>query len=678
MYIIGVLSFYEETIDEVRELEEELNQSGYAVHLEQMGFNTQSPEIGDFYYEEEAIILWLCRCYGDADRCNVAVNSFIETGVNIIVAMNRKALDIALLKTDGLNIPIIFSHVTREQKTKNKFEQLRKLGIVTGVWDVWLEIAVERMSLLTEVVPPPTAVHAFYNPETPAVMAEVNILREASSDLNLDLILHEVSDTQDVKRKVASLQTNQNHAFFRLADPTTSQSASFMGAIAHEQYIPYIGLTVDELERCGALFALEAEGTGILIAKMIARILRGESPSTIQFRQPSQKLLGVNLQSAQELRLIVSPAVLSRAHIKIPAQESTQLGTQFIRVFIFYLVALSVIILVAHRLEYPFLLGLIGSLTLIFALWMGLLLTRRVFVPIRALAIAAEKVGSGELNTPVKDTFYENDEIATLARSLQRMKNNLLRTYADLDQVNKTLKQRVEELVESDKALREAQAELKLANSRIIEADNSSRFSLTTYIHDEILGPIDELSVIASEEHNIDLTNIAQDLEDRVRRVRYDLSVPILKDVGIELRRLIQETLPQIFPNSQDVELSLNLSAFDDSPELESAASFLAYRFIRGAVSNVYRHAKANNIYIEAVKNDGNISMRVSDDGDGFDTSNIDTYIRNGHYFFHDIQIRTNQLRGNFRVRSELGKGTALELVLPVQKKKNSGIRVNI
>lgn len=669
MYIIGVISFIEDTIDEVRGIEDELNQRGYAVHLEQMGFNIQSPKIGDFYYQEEAIILWLCRCFGDVERCKIAIDAFIETDVDVIVAMTQKALGIALLITEDTGIPIIFTHVTRESETEIELDHLHRIGKVTGVWDVWLETAEERLSLLSEVVPPPTKVHAVYNPDLPAVRAEAKILRKAAQNLNLEFILYEARNLREVKQEVANLRTSQDHAIFRLADPTASQAASFMGAVAHEQNIPYMGLTIDELERCGSLFALEAEGTGNLVANMIDRILRGENPSTISLKEPSKKILAVNLQVAKELRLIVSPAVLSKAQIKVPAQESTHLGSQIISILIIYLISLSLIILFAERFAFPYLIGLIGVDTLILALGLWVLLNRRVFIPIRVLAIAAEKIGSGELNTPINNLLQNSDEVDTLARSLLRMKNNLITSYAEQDQLNRNLKLRIDELTKADRALREAQAELELANSRIIEADNNSRFLLTTYIHDEILGPLDELSSIASNDGKSDIISITHGLEKRVRRLRYDLSVPILKDIGIELRRLVQETLPQIYPDTRRVHLSLDLSAFNNSPELEPGVGFLAYRFIRGAVSNVYRHARASKIIVEAVKKDRRIIIRVTDDGQGFGLSEIDQYVKNGHYFFHDIQIRVKQLKGTFEIDSRIGKGTSIEIAIPVKRR---------
>ena len=672
MYIIGLLSFTEDTIGEIPEIEQELNQLGYAVHLEQMGINMQSPKIGDFYYEEGSVILWLCRCFGDAERCERAAEAFIDTGVDAILAMTRQALDISFRVANGTGTPILFAHVTRDPQTVSELERLQKIEKVTGVWDSWLEIAEQRLALITEVVPPPTTVHAVYNPNLPAVVAEADLLRRSAKSLNLQLILHEAFDPKQVKEKIANLQTQQDHAILRLADPTTDKAASFMGAIAHEQNIPYVGLTLDELERCGALFAMEVRGSGKLVASMIDRILKGESPSSIPFAVASKKTLAVNMQVAQELNIIVSPAILSKAEITLSAQQSTRLGTHFISIFILALLVVILTIAVAHQFGFPYLYASTVGGTMVLTLWMLIYLNRRIIGPIRKLAITAEKIGSGELNTPIVD-FKANNEVEILTRALRRMRSNLKTSYAKLDQKNKNLKEQLFELTQAYRSLQKTQRELELASRRIIEAEDSQRFALTTYIHDEIIRPLDEINAIAQELEHQDLIRISEELDGRIRQVRFDLSVPILRDIGIELRRLAQETLPAIYPNASKISMQLDFSALDQNPQLEPGCIFLIYRFIRGAISNVYRHSHATHMQVSAEISDGQLSLCVSDNGEGFDVSLVENFIKSGHYFFHDIQIRTRQLNGNFVVRSLPEQGTQLQISLPIVRnmKKN-------
>jgi signal transduction histidine kinase/ABC-type uncharacterized transport system substrate-binding protein len=666
MYIIGILSFTEEFIDEVPEIEQELHNLGYVVHLEQMGNKIQTLSPGDFYYEEEAIILWLCRCFGDRRRCEKAVESFIESEVNAIVAINRPALDIALHRMENINIPIIFTHITREPNVVNELEQLQKEGRVTGVWDTWLDIAEERLSLIAELVPTPEIVHGIYNPNIPAVDIEAHILLEAAKKLNIKLILHEAYTSDEVKEKIANLNIHQNHAILRLADPTTIQAASFMGAVAHEQNIPYVGLTFDELERCGALFALEMKGIGKLVAGMISRILKNEPLASISFALPEKKELAVNLEVAKDLGLIISPAILSKSNTIIPAQESNRLGTQFVGSAVLVLLALSLIISLTGQLDFQYQLALIIGFTLLMISGMWIFLNNRLISPLRKLTIAAEKIGSGDLETLIDD-LKTCDELNTLARALRRMRNNLRTTYANLDQLNANLKEQVVELTEAYKTLKKTQQELEIASRRIIEAEDNQRFALTTYIHDEIMRPLDNIYIIANELNQPELIRLTEELENRIRQVRFDLSVPIIQDIRIELRRLIHETLPRLYPDASNIDIQLNLDALYQYQIVDHSYVFLIYRFVSGAIINAYRHSQATQINVTADILDNQLSLMVLDNGKGFDPTLIESFINTGHYFFHDIEIRSRQLGGSFLINSEPEKGTCLKITLPLK-----------
>jgi HAMP domain-containing protein len=523
---------------------------------------------------------------------------------------------------------------------------------MTGICDIWLDMVGERLALLTQVVPPLTVVHSFYNPELPVALAESEELRRASNQLGLELILHPACSPADIKSQLTDLKTRHDHVIFRLSDPTNAPMAVLMGAVAHEQYIPYVGLTSDELERCGSLFALDVRGIGRQLAEITDRILRGEKPETIPVTEPQEKVLSVNIQVAQDLGLILSPSLLKEARITTRPKHHASLRTKLV---------LIVVIASIFNLA-------------VFSLALYIYLDWIIIRPLQRLTVTAEKIGAGDLNVPIAEGKVD-DEISILARALRRMKSNLNSSYVELEQMARNLENRVDELTVANRALQQAQRELEIAGTRVIAAEDNSRFALTTYIHDEILRPVDELIKAGEAQGNPAVLRSAKELEKRIRRLRFDLSVPILQDLGIELRRLIQETLPQFYPNTRPIELKMDLAALDQLPDLEPACVFLLYRFAHGAISNVYRHTKASQVAVLADYKEGKLSLRVSDNGCGFDTNQVEQFVKNGHYFFHDIKIRSSQLKGSFRVESKSGYGTTIEVIVPVRQGVRAGSR---
>jgi len=665
MHTIGVVAFTEQVLNEVTELEIALNRANYPVHIEQMRGKPQSTQLADFYYEENAILLWLCRCYGDEERCREAIECFMDTKVDMIITMAPIAFQQALKIMGSSGIPIIFTHLSKPQFQELTSNSPQQTSAITGVYDIWADMVEERVALFTEAVPPPKTVHTFYNPDTSLTISEMENLQQATVALGLELVAHATRTLEEVKDALTNLQTRPDHAIFRLSDPMMDPLAGLIGAIAHEHYIPYLGKSFEELERCGSLFALEPEDISKQAARFVDLILKGFDPAFLLPVEPVSKRLSINLHAAHNLGLIISPAVLKKAQTILPAKERRSLGIRLLTILLPSTFIISIIAVAASYLGVLPLFGLTLFATVALAIILRIYLDRRIIRPLNKLALAAEKMGAGELNTPIIEVKVE-DEISALARALRRMKSNLSYSYAELEQLTQDLEIRVDELTEANRALRQAQHELEIAGRRIIEADDSSRFALTTFIHDEILGPLDELSALAFEMDDPKIKKLARDLEIRMRRLRFDLSVPILQDLGLELRRLIQETLPMIYPDARKVRMELDLTPLDYVADLEPAYIFLLYRFVRGAVSNVYRHAKADKIRVHADCVNGMLSVCVMDNGQGFDLNRIDQFLMDGHYFFHDIQIRVRQLNGEFKVEAQPGTGTIMKVSVPV------------
>jgi signal transduction histidine kinase len=153
--------------------------------------------------------------------------------------------------------------------------------------------------------------------------------------------------------------------------------------------------------------------------------------------------------------------------------------------------------------------------------------------------------------------------------------------------------------------------------------------------------------------------------------MRFDLSMPILPhNMRLELRQLVEESLPQIYPVASRLQHTLRLSGLDDTLASDPALGVLLYRFARGALANVYEHAEASHVCVEAERRGDDLLLRVTDDGEGLDVAHIDRFVREGHYFFHDVRIRAAQLGGTFDVESRPGRGTTLKLRVPLGQRR--------
>ena len=663
MYIVGVLAFTEDVLGDVTEIRMTLERLGHTVHLEQMGYQLGPAEIGMF--EEDSLLLRLGRCYGDTERCRDIAETFVLEGVDLILAMKTPSVKAALAASPGSDIPIVFTHIADPVGEGLVGNAEKTGGRVTGIRDILETTAEERFNLLQQLVPAPTVVHAFFNPDSQASRSEAENLTTTAESMGINLRLHPTKEPEEVRRELSSMQINQNHALLRSADPLFDSLSGLMGATARENYIPYVGFHLEEIERCGALFVLDQRGIGLQAAQMVDRILRGESPAFMPVKEPERRILGVNLQAAQDLGLVVAAGVLERAQVVVHERERTTLGARLFLVL--FMVAFSIVLTVAIAAQYRLqTLVIAGVVSLVFdALSLWFYLNWRIIRPIRQLTLAAEKIGVGNLDVDIGESKVE-DEIGVLGRTLRRMRSNLKYSQTQLEQANASLEQQIHERTAALRKLQGIQKELELTNKRIIDADDNSRYLLTSYIHDEILVPLDGLKERARLSNDALLSELASQVEVRLRKVRYDLSVPVIQDMRVELRRLLQETLPQIYPEGRQVKLFLNLSALNHLPELEPACNVLFYHFVRGATSNVYLHAQAQKLWVKSAYDGKHLTLSVLDDGIGFNPVQVEQYIDQGHYFFHDIQIRARQLGGKLLLQSQPGEGTFLKIIIPI------------
>jgi two-component system sensor histidine kinase UhpB len=86
-----------------------------------------------------------------------------------------------------------------------------------------------------------------------------------------------------------------------------------------------------------------------------------------------------------------------------------------------------------------------------------------------------------------------------------------------------------------------------------------------------------------------------------------------------------------------------------------------AYRIVQEAVGNAARHSHAGHAWIEAEVEDGQVTIRVGDDGIGFDKAT--TTVGLG---LVGMEERAGILHGRLDVRSQPGAGTIVELQIPV------------
>lgn len=147
--------------------------------------------------------------------------------------------------------------------------------------------------------------------------------------------------------------------------------------------------------------------------------------------------------------------------------------------------------------------------------------------------------------------------------------------------------------------------------------------------------------------------NVARDSVQRARR-----SVEALRsspETGSPLDAALAE-LARTFTSQSGVPVHLQVHASGANPRVERAAYYVALE----ALTNVRRHAKAKNVWIEATRSRGNVVLVVRDDGKGMRAR------KPGGVGIPGMRERAEDIGGKLEIRENGTEGTEVRATLPL------------
>jgi two-component system sensor histidine kinase UhpB len=141
------------------------------------------------------------------------------------------------------------------------------------------------------------------------------------------------------------------------------------------------------------------------------------------------------------------------------------------------------------------------------------------------------------------------------------------------------------------------------------------------------------------------------------RRLISGLRPPILDDSGIvaAIAHIIHDLRAQGGP---EVDFRSNVTFDRLEPTLENSL----YRIVQEGLTNAHQHAKVGRVRVELIQKDDTVVILVEDHGIGFDPTLVDER----RYGLAGIRERARVLGGNAVIESAPGKGTRIQVDLPL------------
>ncbi|HVC29494.1 MAG TPA: PAS domain S-box protein [Gammaproteobacteria bacterium] len=215
--------------------------------------------------------------------------------------------------------------------------------------------------------------------------------------------------------------------------------------------------------------------------------------------------------------------------------------------------------------------------------------------------------------------------------------------------------------------------EMQQLSARILESQEEERRHIARELHDELgQGLTATLLSLKSVEDQIGTSPMAVQvkhassmitvLTQQVRALSLNLRPSVLDDLG-----LVAAISWYIRERVESTGLRVVLSIDKNLPRLTELRETACFRVLQSALTNILRHAQAQEVQIGLQQADGNLVLVIRDDGRGFDVKAARQAALEGKSMgLLGMEERIRLAGGVLEVISNPGQGTVVRVALPL------------
>lgn len=173
---------------------------------------------------------------------------------------------------------------------------------------------------------------------------------------------------------------------------------------------------------------------------------------------------------------------------------------------------------------------------------------------------------------------------------------------------------------------------------------------------------------------NMNLKNLKEDAKPDDRQEVFDSSSKVIDEMYAELKNICFDLMPQTLikhglesalrefadrVNKADkVQVELNTFGLDN--RLMEIQEISLYRITQEWINNILKYSDAKKVTVQITMDEGEITLLIEDDGNGFDKSLLTDSKGNG---WKNLNTRTNLIKGALELETEEGKRGSVLIV---------------
>lgn len=263
--------------------------------------------------------LKIFNAQGDMSTLSSIMNTVKADRADLLMVVSTPTLQ-AALRQAGAETKIVFTGVGDAVKAGAGKSETDHLANVTGITTRSPFSGMAR--IIKETLPETRHVGTLYTP------AEINSelykawFQEELEKVGIELVTVPVTSSADVAQAATELCGKNIQVLCQIVDNLTRPGFALIARKAADNRLPVFVFDSDQMKDGGAIcLSRDYYDAGLEAAEMAVRVLNGENPAFIPFRNTQSEKLLINHALAKKYNLRISEALLGKATIYPPEKE---------------------------------------------------------------------------------------------------------------------------------------------------------------------------------------------------------------------------------------------------------------------------------------------------------------------------------------------------------------------
>lgn len=246
---------------------------------------------------------------------------------------------------------------------------------------------------------------------------------------------------------------------------------------------------------------------------------------------------------------------------------------------------------------------------------------------------------------------------------------------AKLKRLSESLRKQINKRKRIEMELIRSREQLRVLYTRLQSLREEDRSILAREIHDVLGQNLTALNLYSSWVYD-HLPKEQEQLRTKVKEILgiIDSTTKTAKKISTELRPGLLDDLgivsamewqAKTFQDTTNIKYEVHSNLGDTN--LNKEQNTVLFRIFHEALTNVIRHARASKVNVLLNQKNGNVILVIQDNGIGITKEQIHSNMSLGLLGMHE---RARSLNGILKIKGSQGRGTAVNLSIPLNKEK--------